>query len=79
MASNLHTVITRDEAIQRFEDYVLPVLVRQEAEYQGGAWKHVDEPLRSETWSNFVDMLCKNDEISDWQQYNWTHPDCCEA
>ena len=79
MASNLYTVITRDEAIQRFEDYILPVLIRQETEYQGGSWKHVDEPLRSETWSNFVDMLCKSNEISDWQQYNWTHPDCCEA
>ena len=79
MASNLYTVITRDEAIQRFEDYILPVLIRQETEYQGGSWKHVDEPLRSETWSNFVDMLCKSNEISDWQQYNWSHPDCCEA
>ena len=79
MASNLHTVITRDEAIQQFEDYVLQAIIEQETEWQGGTWQHVDECYRSEEWSNFVDMLCKNDEISDWQQYNWSHPDCCEA
>ena len=79
MASDLYTVITRDEAVQRFEDYILPVLVRQATEWQGGTWDHIDECLRSEAWSNFTDMLCKSNEISDWQYENWTHPDCCEA
>ena len=79
MASDLYTVMTRDEAIQQFEDCVLPIIIEQETEWQGGTWQHVDEPHRSEEWSNFVDMLCKNEQINDWQQYNWTHPDCCEA
>ena len=79
MASDLYTVITRDEAIQQFEDYVLPVIIEQETEWQGGTWQHVDEVHRSEEWNNFTDMLCKSNEISDWQYENWTHPDCCEA
>ena len=79
MASDLYTVITRDEAIQQFEHCILPVIIEQETEWQGGTWQHVDEAHRSEEWSNFVDMLCKDKQISDWQQYNWTHPDCCEA
>ena len=79
MATDLDTVITRDEAIQQFEDYVLPVIVAQEAYWQGGTWQHVDEVHRSEEWSNFTDMLCKSNEISDWQYENWSHPDCCEA
>ena len=79
MASNLYTVMTRDEAIQQFEHCVLPVIIEQETEWQGGTWQHVDEAHRSEEWSNFVDMLCKDGQISDWQQYNWSHPDCCEA
>ena len=79
MASNLYTVITRDEAIQQFEDYVLPAIIEQETKWQGGTWQHIDEPHRCEEWNNFTDMLCKSNEISDWQYENWTHPDCCEA
>ena len=43
MASDLYTVMTRDEAIQQFEHCVLPVIIEQETEWQGGTWQHVDE------------------------------------
>lgn len=79
MARDLHTVKTRDEAIEEFERYILPAIIAHETETQGGKWKWVDECLRSETWSNWTDAMCKNREISDWQYENWSHPDCCEG
>jgi hypothetical protein len=36
-----------------------------------------DTVARSEAWSNFVDALHANEQISDWQVSNWEHPDCC--
>ena len=77
MAKNLHNVITWKEACQVFEESIIPELVEQETKYQGGEWQHVDRPLRSETWNNWTDMLCKNEQISDWQYENWCQPDCC--
>ena len=43
MANNLDTVMTRDEAIEQFDNYVLPVVIQlheQDGEF--------DEPARSE-------------------------------
>lgn len=77
MASNLDTVKTRDEAIEEFERVILPAIIAQETEWQGGEWKRVDECYRTETWNNWTDSLCKNREISDWQYDNWSHPDFC--
>jgi hypothetical protein len=74
MAQNLYAVKTRDEAIEQFEDFNIPMVVEQ-FEQDG----EIDEIARSEEWNNFVDSLCENEEISDWQRDNWTHPDCCEA
>ena len=79
MASDLHTVKTRDEAIEQFERDILPALIVQETMWQGGTWQHADECFRSETWNNWTDAMCKNREISDWQYENWSHPDCCEG
>lgn len=79
MASNLYTVKTRDEAIEEFERDILPAIIAQETEWQGGAWKYVDECHRSESWNDWTDAMCKNGEISDWQSENWSHPDCCEG
>lgn len=70
--SSLSTVITRDEAIDRFETEVLP-WVMEEYEQDGQR----DIPARSETWSDWCDSLCKGEEISEWQYNNWTHPPCC--
>jgi hypothetical protein len=70
--SSLSTVITRDEAIVRFEAEVLPYII-EEYEQDGER----DIPARSEAFSNWTDDLCKNNEISEWQYNNWTHPPCC--
>ena len=71
--SSLPTVITRDEAIVRFETEVLPYVI-EECEQDGQR----DIPARSEAFNNWTDSLCKNGEISEWQYNNWTHPDSCE-
>ena len=70
--SSLSTVITRDEAIVRFEAEVLPYVI--EAYEQDG---ERDIPARSEAFNNWTDALCENNEISEWQYNNWTHPPCC--
>ena len=72
MASQLDHVILYPDAVQQFEDCILPMI--QEDEKNLG---HVDIPARSEAWSNFVDDLHANEQISDWQVSNWEHPDCC--
>ena len=72
MASNLHTVMTRDEAIEIFDNCILPIVV-EEYEQDG----RPDEVARRETWNNWTDGLCKDRDISDWQYENWTHPDSC--
>ena len=73
MASNLYRVITREQAIASFEEYELPII--QQDEQRLG---HIDYVARSEAWSNYVDSLWQNRQISDWQLENWEHPDCTE-
>ena len=72
MASNLYHVMTFEQAEAQFVDCILPSI--QESEQRLG---HVDIPARSEAWSNFVDALHCDEQISDWQGANWEHPDCC--
>ena len=73
MANNLDTVMTRDEAIEIFDNHILPI-VKQNMEPDG----QIDEPARSEAWNNWTDAMCKDSQISDWQYENWTHPPSCE-
>ena len=73
MASQLDTVMTFDAAEAQFEACYLPLF--QESEQRMG---HPDTVARSEAWSNFVDALHANEEISDWQVANWEHPPCCD-
>jgi len=73
MASNLHTVMTRDEAIEIFDNHILP-LVQQGMEQDGVP----DIPARSEAFNNWTDAMCKDGQISDWQYENWSHPPSCE-
>ena len=72
MASQLDTVTLYADAVQQFEDCILPMI--QESEKRLG---HVDIVARSEAWSDFADGLHANEQISDWQVENWEHPDCC--
>ena len=72
MAANLYTVMTRDEAIEEFEAYILPSTIKS-YEWDGMP----DWPARREAWNNWTDSLCKDRRISDWQYNNWSQPDCC--
>ena len=72
MASQLDHVILYADAVQQFEDCILPMI--QESEKRLG---HVDIIARSEAWSNYADSLHSAEVISDWQVANWEHPDCC--
>ena len=74
MPSDLYSVITRDQAVEEFTNFVLPY-VRAEYERDGIP----DVPARSEALNDWTDHLCKDGRISDWQYENWTHPRCCEA
>ena len=73
MASQLDHVILYPDAVQQFEDFVLP-MVQQQHERDG----EPDIVARSEAWSNFVDSLHASEQISDWQVANWEHPPCCD-
>ena len=73
MARDLHRVKTRDEAIDFFDNNILPAI--QRAYEKDG---RPDWPARREAFNNWTDALCKNHEISDWQYENWTHPPSCE-
>ena len=72
MASQLDTVILFADACETFTTETLPMI--QESEQRLG---HVDTVARSEAWSNYVDSLHSDEQISDWQANNWEHPDCC--
>ena len=73
MASQLDTVLTFDQATEQFTDCILPMI--QESEQRLG---HVDIPARSEAWSNYVDSLHCDEQISDWQANNWSHHPCSD-
>ena len=70
MSERLRTVITFDQACEMFREDILPMIV-QSYELDGVR----DGPARCETWNNWVDSLCKDRQISDWQAMNWGHPD----
>ena len=71
MATNLPTVMLFADACETFTTEILPMI--QEAHEQDGI---PDYPARREAWCNWVDMLCKDGQISDWQDMNWSHPPC---
>ncbi len=73
MASNLDTVMTRDQAIEIFDNHILPI-VKQNMEQDGVP----DIPARCEAFNNWTDAMCKDGQISDWQYDNWSHPPSCE-
>ena len=73
MARDLTRVMTRAVAVSYFENQMMPDILMIEATQSGNP----DWPLRCETWSNWIDSLCKGRQISDWQQHNWTPPPSC--
>jgi len=71
MASNLPHVMTFAQACETFTNEILP-LVQEHYEQDG----EPDMPARCQEWCNWTDSLCKNEQISDWQYENWSHPPC---
>ena len=71
MAKTLPYVMTFEDACAYFEVHILP-LVQERWERDGDP----DYPARREAWNNWTDSLCKDQEISDWQYNNWSHPAC---
>ncbi len=74
MAKNLSKVMTHEQAVFIFEHQMMPDILMIEASQSGGP----DNPLRCETWNNWIDSLCKSRQISDWQFENWTPPPSCD-
>jgi len=33
-----------------------------------------DRIMRREEWNNYVDLLCEDKKITQWQRDNWTNP-----
>lgn len=64
-------MMTNKEVLTVWHDDYLPAIHDQfEKDYQ------VDSPARNETFNNFTDMLCKENQISDEQYNNICLPDC---
>ena len=71
MATNLPYVMTFADACEYFTTEILPMI--QEQYEQDGI---PDIPARCEAWNNYIDGLNQDDQISDWQYANWSHPPC---
>ena len=74
---NLKTVMTWRQAIEVFLECYAPGIVQEEQKH--GYSAYADLPMRREAWSNYVDSLCKDGQISDWQYENWSQPDYCDG
>jgi len=72
MARDIDSPILWKDAVEYFNCDILPS-VEKEYEQDGIP----DWPARSEAWNNWTDMLCKNEQISDWQYENWSQPRSC--
>lgn len=72
MAKNLDNVTLWKDAVEHFDEWILP-LVCEQYEKDGIP----DYVARSEAWNDWTDSLCKDGEISDWQYDNWSHPASC--
>ena len=70
MARDIDNPMLWQQAVDHFENEIMPGLRAIEATQSGNP----DYPLRCETWNNWVDAMCKNGQISDWQAMNWGHP-----
>ena len=74
---DLHTVILWAQAVDSFECFIMPAILKKEQE--NGFTRYADLPMRREAWSNYTDFLCKDGQISDWQYNNWSQPDVCDG
>ena len=73
MPRDIPTVMLHAQAVAYFENEIMPDIRIIEAMSDG----QPDWPMRSESWNNWTDSLCKDRVISDWQYANWSHPPSC--
>ena len=77
MARDIDRPMLWQEAVDFFENEIMPSIRETECEQSGPFDVSVDNPLRCETWNNWTDALCKGKEISDWQYENWSQSPLC--
>lgn len=58
-------MLTEKEVLEQWIEYCLPGIRRT---YEQGG--NVDRPARRESWSNFIDYLNRDGQISDDMAYN---------
>lgn len=57
---------TKAEIKTRFCDSILPGIIKRHGSD--------DKPALDQAWNDFVDMLCKDGEVTTHQAETWTHP-----
>lgn len=65
--------VTKKEVISQFLSEVMPVIEDYEANSGLKDW-----PMRRESWNNFVDVLHRDEVITDNQVNNWCQPSFCK-
>ena len=65
--------MTKLQAVEIFKNEILPDIKRVEEEYT-----NKDVLLRNVEWSYFIDMLCKNGDITESQYNRWFTPSICK-
>jgi|TARA_R110000824_G_scaffold5670_12_gene26219 hypothetical protein len=78
MARDIDRPMLWQDAVDFFENEMMPSIRETECEQSGPFDVSEDNPLRCETWNNWTDSLCKDKRISDWQYMNWSHPPSCD-
>ena len=66
-------IMSREKAIQVFIDHELPDI--EIAYEQDGIPDYI---ARREHWHNWLDWMCRSNEINYDQAKDWDIPDCCE-
>ena len=56
--------LTKKEVDAIFITEIMPIIRLQEQAYQGTSRTYKDTPLRSESYNNFVDGLCRDKQIT---------------
>ena len=55
-------MMTKKEALEQFNDYILPLIPKN------------DVPAKCEAWNDFVDSLQKGGDITERQASTWANP-----
>lgn len=53
---------TKKDVLKYFNEYIKPTIPSD------------DKPALREAWNNYIDMLCKDGDITEKQYNNWSNP-----